>query len=129
MPSREEKPVGFTSRTLTKAEKKDLDKEALAMVYGVRKFHQYLHGRTFQIQTDHKPLTHLSSAISVMVSGRMQRWALILSGYDYTIQYKEGKYMANADSLSRLPLKNPRPPELVHVVEHMDSTPLSCSQD
>ena len=138
MPSGEEKPVGFASRTLTKAEKNysHLDKEALAILYGVRKFHQYLHGRTFQIKTDHKPLTHLfneSRAISVMASGRIQRWTLILGGYDYTIQYREGKYMANADALSHLPLESPeaevpRPPELVHVVEHMDSTHLSCSQ-
>ena len=41
--------------------------------------------------------------------------------------------MANADALSRLPLETlqvevPRPPELVHLVEHLDSTPLSCTQ-
>ena len=42
--------------------------------------------------------------------------------------------MANADALSRLPLRPqrrteiPRPPELVHLVEHLDSTPLTCRQ-
>ena len=138
MPNNEEKPIGFASRTLTKAEKNysHLDKEALAIVYGVKKFHQYLHGRTFQIKSDHKPLTHIfgeSRAIPTMASGRIQRWALILGGYDYTIQYKEGKSMANADALSRLPLKSsraevPRPPELVRLVEHLASTPLSCTK-
>ena len=56
MPNNEEKPIGFASCTLTKAEKNysHLDKEALAIVYGVKKFHQYLHGRTFQIRSDHK---------------------------------------------------------------------------
>lgn len=138
MPGGEEKPVGFASRTLTKAEKNysHLDKEALAIVYGVRKFHQYLHGRTFQIKTDHKPLTHIfseSRAIPTMASGRVQRWALLLGGYDYSIQYKPGKCMANADALSRLPLKPPsvevpRPPEIVSLVEYLDTTPLSCAK-
>ena len=63
----------------------------------------------------------------------IQRWALTLGGYDYTIQYKEGKNMANADALSRLPLKTPdtqvpKPPELVHLVEHLNTTPLSWKQ-
>ena len=138
MPNGEEKPVGFASRTLTKAEKNysHLDKEGLAIVFGVRKFHQYLHGRSFAIKTDHKPLTHIfseSRGTPTMASGRIQRWALILGGYDYTIQYKEGSKMANADALSRLPLKTtmeevPRPPELVHLVDFLDSTPLSHTQ-
>ena len=60
MPNGEEKPVGFASRTLTKAESNysHLDKEGLAIVFGVKRFHQYLHGRHFVIRTDHKPLKH-----------------------------------------------------------------------
>ena len=138
LPTGEERPIGFASRTLTKAEGNysHLDKEGLAIMYGVGKFHQYLYGRSFEIKTDHKPLTHIfkeSRAIPTMASGRIQRWALILGGYDYTITYKEGKNMANADALSRLPLRTPsievpRPPELVHLVEYLDSTPLSSRQ-
>ena len=61
MPNGEEKPVGFASRTLTKAETNysHLDKEGLAIIFGVKKFHQYLHGRQFEIKTNHKPLTHI----------------------------------------------------------------------
>ena len=139
MPDGDEKPVGFASRTLTNAESNysHLDKEALAIIFGVKKFHQYLHGRHFSIKTDHKPLTHIfneTRATPSMASGRIQRWALTLGGYDYSIQYREGKNMANADALSRLSLKTsseqeaPRPPELVHLVEFLDSTPLSCTQ-
>ena len=138
MPNGVEKPVGFASRTLSKAERNysHLDKEALAIIYGVKRYHQYLHGRSFEIKTDHKPLTHIlseTSATPTMASGRIQRWALILGSYDYEIQYKEGKAMANADALSRLPLQTthsevPQPPELVHLVEYLDSTPLSCTQ-
>lgn len=111
------------SRLASKMSYSHLDKEALAIVYGVKTFHQYLHSRRFEIKTGHKPLT----------SGRVQRLALTLSGYDYSIQYKEERDMANADALNRLPLtppqaEIPRPPELVHLVEHLDSTHLSCTQ-
>ena len=83
--------MGFASRTLSKAERNysHLDKEALAIIYGVKRYHQYLHGRSFEIKTDHKPLTHIlseTSATPTMASGRIQRWALILGSYDYEIQ-------------------------------------------
>ena len=39
-----------------------------------------------------------------MASARIQTWALTLSTYDYTIDYKPGEQNANADLLSCLPL-------------------------
>ena len=59
-----EQPISYASCTLTSAVKKysQLDKEALAIVYGVTKFHQYLYGRDFTLFTDHKPLTYLFSS-------------------------------------------------------------------
>jgi hypothetical protein len=104
-----EKPVGFASRTLTAAEKgySQLDKEGLAIVFAVKRFHQYLYGRVFKIYTDHKPLMSLFSetrGIPPLASARIQRWALILSAYQYSIVYRTGKDNANADALSRLPL-------------------------
>ena len=130
-----ERPVCLASRTLTKAEQNysHLDKEALAIVYGVKKYHQYLYGRQFEIKTDHKPLTrifHESKGIPSMASGRIQRWALLLAAYDYHIRYRQGKANANADALSRLPLPapnihTPQPAELIHLMEHLSATPLS----
>ena len=138
MPDDSEKPVGFASRTLTKAEQNysHLDKEALAIIYGVKKYHQYLYGRQFQIKTDHKPLTHIfseSRAVPTMASGRIQRWALTLGAYDYRIKYRQGKANANADALSRLPLPSAvqevlKPAEVVHLVEHLATTPVSSTQ-
>ena len=81
----EEKPIAFASRSLGAAEKKysQLEKEGLAIVFGVKKFHQYLYGRRFTILSDHKPLQHIfkeTSAIPPLPSARIQRWALLLGG-------------------------------------------------
>ena len=58
MPDGAEKPVGFFSRSLTATERKysQIEKEALACVVGVTRFHSYLWGHHFTLQTDHKPL-------------------------------------------------------------------------
>ncbi|KAK3747895.1 hypothetical protein QZH41_001360 [Actinostola sp. cb2023] len=91
-----EKPVSYASRTLSTAEKNysQLDKEALAVVFAVKKFHQFLYGRHFKIYTDHKPLLVLLSsdkAIPPMALGRVQRWALTLSAYEYDLVYRPGR--------------------------------------
>ncbi len=85
-----EKPIAYASRTLAPAEKRysQLDKEGLAIIFGVKRFHQYLVGRHFLIQSDHKPLEHLfkeTKGVPTLASARLQRWALT---YDYTITYK-----------------------------------------
>ena len=138
MPDGSERPVCFASIMLSKAEQNysHLDKEALAIIFGVKKYHQYLFGRQFEIKTDHKPLTHIfdeSRVVPAMASGRIQRWALTLGAYDYRIRYRQGKSNANADALSRLPLpmadrEVPQPAEVIHLMEHLSTTPLSSSQ-
>ena len=134
----DERPICFASRTLTAAERKysQLDKEALAIVFGVKKHHQYLYGRRFELKTNHKPLTHIfskSKATPTMASGRIQRWALILGAYSYTIQYRKGEENSNADALSRLPLAGPKkdppkPTEMIHLMEYLDTSPVSSAQ-
>jgi len=59
--------------------------------------------------TDHKPLTTIlgpKSGIPSLAAARLQRWALLLSAYQYTIQYRSTKLHGNVDGLSRLPLQN-----------------------
>ena len=90
-----ERPIAYASRSLNPAEKRysQLDKEALAIVFGVCKFHCYLYGRRFLLYSDHKLLIHIfgeSKSVPVMASARLQRWAFTLSSYTYTIRYKRG---------------------------------------
>ena len=134
----QEKPIAFASRSLAPAERKysQLEKEGLAVVFGVKRFHQYIFGRHFTIHSDHKPLQHLfkeSSTIPTMASARIQRWSLTLGAYDYSITYKEGKYHANADSLSRLPLPKapvniPVPEETILLMDALKFSPVNANQ-
>ena len=88
-----EKPTAFASRTLSTAGRKysQLEKEGLAVVFAVKKFHQYLSGRHFTIYSDHQPLKYLFSQVPVMAASRIQHWALTLGGYQYTIQHRDGQ--------------------------------------
>lgn len=104
-----ERPVAYASRSLTTAERNyaQNDREALAIVYGIRKYHQYSYGRKFILRTNHKPLTYIFGnkvGIPVMSASRLQRWAVLLSGYNYDIEYVSSKNNC-ADALSRLPAK------------------------
>lgn len=108
----EEKPVMFVSSTLSEAEKNysQLHKEALAIIFAVDKFHKYIYGLKFTIHTDHQPLWAIfgdKKDVPAVAANRLQRWAVILSMYDYTICYRKGSEMRHADGLSRLPLDNP----------------------
>eukprot|EP00731_Ephydatia_muelleri_P016133 Em0009g557a len=109
-----ERPIAYASRSLTVAEKNyaQLEKEALSLVFGVKKFHQYLYGRNFQLMTDHKPLTMIfgsKTGVPPIAAARLQRWALLLSAYSYNIIYKQGVNHSNVDRLSRLPLSEVKP--------------------
>lgn len=106
-----ERPISCASRSLSDAEKNysQLDKEALAIIYGVQKHHQYLFGRNFLLKTDHKPLVYIfgpKGGIPQTAASRLQRWAAKLAAYDFHIDYVKSKCNGNADALSRLPLNN-----------------------
>ena len=133
-----EHPIAYASRTLSNAERNysNLEREALSLVFGVKKFYQYIYGRHFSLVTDHKPLESLfneKKATPPMAAARIQRWALTLAAYNYSIEYKPGPEHANADALSRLPLPvspptTPLPAETVFAMELLNSTPVSVNE-
>ena len=133
-----EKPVAFASRSLSKTEKNysHLEKEGLAVIFGVKHFHQYLYGRHFTIFTDHQPLRRLFSetkSTPPMASGRIQRWSLTLSSYEYELKYRKGVDQGNCDALSRLPLPDcpesvPVPGDVLMLSEQLSSSPITAQE-
>ena len=109
-----------------------LEKEGLAIVYGVK---NYLFGCHFLIESDHQPLSYIfneGKGISQTASPRIQRWALTLSMYHYTVRYKTGSTLSNADALSRLPRPTTcsvdyLPGDLIHLLDHVSGTTVDAT--
>lgn len=102
-----ERPVSYASRALIPAEKQysQIQKEATAIIFGVRKFHYYLYGRDipFVLRTDHKPLLSIfrpDKGIPEITANRLQRYSIFLSAYNYKIEYVASAHNC-ADFLSR----------------------------
>ena len=107
-------------------------KDFFACTFGIKKFHDYVFGRSFELVTDHKPLLGLLKeyrATSQQASSRIKRWPLFLSNYEYRLVFRNTSAHANADALSRLPLSDQpvkvfEEPELVLLSEHLDDSPV-----
>ena len=128
----QERPIAFHSKALTAAERNyaQLDREALAIVVGVKKFHHFLYGHNFEIITDHKPLLGLLSSdrqIPEMISPRMLRWTIFLTSYNYTLLHRPGKNIPHADALSRVPIEcnETNVDDTVFLLESWQDTPIS----
>ncbi|UYV70988.1 hypothetical protein LAZ67_8001340 [Cordylochernes scorpioides] len=96
-------PVQYFSRTLRSHERNYSisELECLAIVESVEKFRIYLMGRKFTIFSDHHALQWLKTIKNP--SGRLFRWSLRLSSYEYEVRYIKGKQQYEADLLSRNP--------------------------
>ena len=98
-----DRPNAYASRSLTKAERNNsvIEKEALAIIFGIRKLQLCLYGRKFTLLTDHQPLTLLFGSkrgTAPIAASRLQRWVIQLSAYQYEIRWR-----SHADAFSRLP--------------------------
>lgn len=99
-------PVAFASRTLNDSERRrsTIERELLAVVWGVEHFRPYLFGRRFKIFSDHRPLQWLFSIKEP--SSKLFKWRTKLSAYDFEIEYKKGLLNTNVDALSRVEILN-----------------------
>ena len=99
----EGKPIAFASKALTGAESRyaNIERELLAVVYGCEKFHTYLYGRKFVVESDHKPLEMIQKKNIASSPPRLQRMLLRLQMYDFEITWRPGSEIILADALSR----------------------------
>ncbi|CAF1473560.1 unnamed protein product [Adineta steineri] len=97
-------PVAYLSKKLTTTQMNwpATEQECYAIIYAIEKWHKYLDGRQFTIETDHKPLLPLN--LKQQLNSKCERWRLKLQHYTFTIRYIKGKHNTVADYLSRAPL-------------------------
>lgn len=99
--------IAYASRSLTDCESRysQTEREGLATVWGVEHFHLYLHGSTFQIITDHKPLETIFNKSTCKATARLERLQLRLQPYKFKVVYRPGAGNP-ADYMSRHPVPN-----------------------
>ena len=81
-----------------------VEREALAVVYGIQYFRSYLFWKTFLVITDHQCLKYLQTFKNP--NSRIVRWLLALQDFSFEIFYRSGKENVVADALSRLDNSN-----------------------
>ena len=102
----EDRPVAFDSRALMETESRyaNIEQEILAVVFGCERFHNFLFGQDFIVESNHNPLEsihlkHLSSAPARRMLLRQQPYTMV-------IKYKPGREVAVTGALSRLPVED-----------------------
>jgi len=114
----EGKPIAYASRSLSQTEARysQIEKEMLAVTYGLEKFHHYTYAREVEVITDHKPLVAICSKPLSKAPLRLQNMLLRARNYKFQIIYKRGSDIPTADALSRSPSMEPKREEVVHSV-------------
>lgn len=125
------KPIEYASRSLTTSERRwaQIEKEALAAVFGLERFNQYTYGRKVVIQNDHKPLASIVRKPLSQAPRRLQALMLRLHRYDIDFQYHPGDRLFIADTLSRAYLNVPESEVRVLKVNAFNEVPDKILQE
>ena len=97
-------PVAYASRSLTTTEENyaQIEKETLAIVFAMEKFHMYVYGKdNVTVETDHKPLISIFNKALNNAPRRLQRMLLRLQQYQFFLKFRPGTEVIVADTLSR----------------------------
>ena len=99
----EKKPIAYASKSLNSTEQNyaQIEKELYAILFGCRRFHQYIYGQKVTVESDHKPLESIATKALAAAPPRLQRMLLQLQKYDIKIVHVPGKNIPVADTLSR----------------------------
>ena len=92
---------------MTSTERKyaQVEKEAAAVSFRVKRFHQFLFGRTFTLVVDNQTLSKILNPdreLPSLAAARMQQYALQLATYRYKVELRRTDEMRLADMISRL---------------------------
>lgn len=101
-------PCAYASKAMTETQTRyaQIEKELLAVCFGLERFHYYIFGKPIIVETDHKPLVPIFKKPLNKCPGRLQRMLVQLKKYDIEVVYKPGKELHIADALSRAYDKN-----------------------
>jgi len=96
------KLIEFASRALTPAERNwvQIEKEALAVLFGLKRFHQYTYGRPVEVVNDQKPIQAILQKPLSQAPKRIQALLMCLNRYDIDFVYAPGNTLLLADTLS-----------------------------
>ena len=96
--------VAFSSGALNTSEQNyaQIERETLSVDFGCERFHEYVYGRQFIIQNDHKPLKSIFSKSIIQCPPRIQHFFLHLQKYNFLFEFAPGKTMKVTDALSRV---------------------------
>ena len=96
-------PIHYGARSFSKTERSyaPIEREALGMLFGAIKFHQYVFGKSFILEIDHRPLVNIFQGYLNEAPARIQYIMLKLQKYDFQIVWVSRKFIMLADSLSK----------------------------
>ena len=80
-----------------------------AILFGCKRFHQYVYARKIKTETDHLPLVLIMRKPLCVAPPRLQRMMLQLQRYDLDVHHLPGKDIPVADALSRKPMTDTFP--------------------
>lgn len=124
----ENRPIAYASRSLSTSERNyaQIEKEMLAIVFGLNKFHHYVYGmKELAIITDHMPLVSIMTKPLSKAPKRIQSMLLRVQEYPFNLQYRPGTKIPVADALSRSPVDAP---EQVNFISNLEDSPLNRSR-
>ena len=99
----EGRPIAFESKSLSKADEKyaQIEKELYAILFGCKRFHQYVYRHKIMVQKDHKPLESIMKKPLGLAPPHLHRMLLQLQRYNLEVHHVPGKNIPVADVLSR----------------------------
>ena len=82
-------PVAYASKALNETQRRyaQIEKELLAIVFGCKRFHQYVYGKTITIEADHNPLENIFRKPLSQGPSRLQKMLMQVQEYDINLAY------------------------------------------